>query len=62
MEKSHEQKTVEFYSHDYRDMKMSEQELYDLLTSFAEALECKHECSSNCRKEGCNCSCGEYHF
>ena len=62
MEKSHEQKTVEFYAHDYRDMNLSEQSLYDMLTSFAEALECSHSCSSNCRNNGCNCSCGEFHF
>ena len=23
--------------------------------------ECEHQCSSNCRREGCNCECGEYH-
>lgn len=62
MEKSHEQKTVEFFAHDYRDMKLNEEELYDLLTEFAESLACKHECSSNCRRGGCNCKCGEYHF
>lgn len=62
MSKSHEQKTVEYFSHDYRDMEMSEDDLYDMLTSFAEALNCKHICSSNCRKNGCNCSCGEFHF
>lgn len=22
---------------------------------------CNHVCSSNCRREGCNCLCGEYH-
>lgn len=22
---------------------------------------CDHQCTSNCRREGCNCSCGEYH-
>ena len=22
---------------------------------------CSHECTSNCRREGCNCECGEYH-
>lgn len=22
---------------------------------------CGHVCSSNCRREGCNCICGEYH-
>lgn len=23
---------------------------------------CDHECTSNCRREGCNCECGEYHI
>lgn len=22
---------------------------------------CFHKCTSNCRREGCNCECGEYH-
>ncbi len=22
---------------------------------------CEHVCNSNCRREGCNCECGEYH-
>ena len=22
---------------------------------------CEHMCTSNCRREGCNCNCGEYH-
>ena len=22
---------------------------------------CNHECTSNCRRSGCNCQCGEYH-
>lgn len=22
---------------------------------------CQHMCSSNCRREGCNCGCGEWH-
>lgn len=61
-EKSHEYKTLEFYSHDYRDMAMSEDALMGMLEVFAEALNCKHECSSNCRGNGCNCACGEYHF
>ena len=24
--------------------------------------ECEHECTSNCRKEGCNCECGASHM
>lgn len=23
--------------------------------------DCEHICSSNCRREGCNCLCAEYH-
>ena len=23
--------------------------------------ECFHNCTSNCRREGCNCECGEWH-
>lgn len=23
--------------------------------------ECFHECVSDCRREGCNCACGEFH-
>lgn len=26
-----------------------------------EEVECHHQCTSNCRREGCNCECGEYH-
>lgn len=22
---------------------------------------CNHQCSGNCRREGCNCACGEFH-
>jgi len=62
MEKSHEYKTLKFYAHDYRDMAMSEVDLIQMLESYAEALNCKHECSSNCRRNGCNCACGESHF
>lgn len=57
-----QQKIIKFYSHDYRDMKMSENDLKDLLEGFTKSLECDHQCSSNCRREGCNCNCGEWHF
>lgn len=23
--------------------------------------QCEHQCISNCRREGCNCDCGEFH-
>jgi hypothetical protein len=23
---------------------------------------CEHQCTSNCRREGCNCECGEFHI
>ena len=58
----HDQKTIEFYAHDYRDMKMNEEDLMDVFIGFVESLDCNHICSSNCRKIGCNCACGEYHF
>lgn len=61
-EKSHKYKTLEFYAHNYRDITMSENDLMDMLESFAKALNCEHECSSNCRKVGCNCACYEFHF
>ena len=61
-EKSHEYKTLEFYAHDYRDIAMSEYDLMDMLEGFAEALNCDHQCSSNCRREGCKCKCGEFYF
>ncbi len=22
---------------------------------------CDHQCTSSCRREGCNCECGEFH-
>jgi hypothetical protein len=62
MSKSHETKTLDFYAYDYRDMAMSEDDLRDMLEGFAEALVCDHACTSNCRRNGCNCACGEYHF
>ena len=60
--KSHEYKTLEFYAQNYRDMAMSENDLMDMLERFADALECVHWCSPNCRKEGCKCKCGTFHF
>ncbi len=24
-------------------------------------INCTHQCTSNCRREGCNCECGEFH-
>ena len=26
-----------------------------------EKNECYHQCTSNCRRVGCNCECGEWH-
>ena len=62
MNKEHEQKTIKFYAHDYAGMAMKESDLKDMLEGFIEAYECEHECSSDCRKVGCNCDCGKYHF
>ena len=59
MEQRTKQEIIDFYSHDYRDMKMTEDDLKDMLNGFVESLECDHQCSSNCRREGCNC--GEFH-
>ena len=53
---------IEDYAHDYRGMRFTEDGLADVLKSFTEALNCDHRCSSNCRREGCNCACGEYHL
>ena len=55
------QKIIKFYAHDYRDMKMNEIELGNILYEMIKTIECEHQCSSNCRKNGCNCDCGEYH-
>ena len=57
-----QKKIVDFYAHDYRDMEMSEIHLKDMLKGLIESLECTHQCSSNCRREGCKCACGEFHF
>ena len=57
-----QKKIVSFYAHDYRDMKMSEADLGEMLNAMIESLECDHQCTSNCRKVGCNCVCGEFHF
>ena len=58
----HIENTIKFYSHDYRDMAMKQDDLADMLKGFAESLDCDHVCTSNCRKSGCNCNCGEFHF
>ena len=62
MENKHRQRIIDFYAHDFRDMSQSESDLKDMLEGFLEAVDCTHDCSSNCRREGCNCACGEYHF
>ena len=58
----HIKKTIKFYAHDYCDTAMSETDLADMLVGFLESVYCSHQCRSNCRKEGCNCACGEFHF
>lgn len=57
-----ETRVIDFYAHDYRDMAMSEENLADMLKGFVETLECGHQCTSNCRREGCNCDCGPSHI
>jgi hypothetical protein len=37
-------------------------DLLDYIEGLVMVSECDHECSSNCRREGCNCDCGEYHL
>lgn len=59
---THQEKTIEFYAHDYKGMAMSEESLKEMLEGFVETLECDHACTSDCKREGCNCSCGEFHF
>lgn len=34
----------------------------DAWDSFDEVQNCDHDCTSNCRREGCNCACGEWHL
>ncbi len=62
VEKTREDKIAEDFAHDFRDMKMSELELLDVLNSVIECVQCEHQCTSNCRREGCNCACGEFHY
>ena len=57
-----QKKIISFYAHDYRDIAMVEIDLAEMLKGFLESLECDHQCTSNCRREGCNCACGKYHF
>ena len=62
MKKERIERIIQFYANDYRDMTISEKSLKDMFEDFIETLECDHQCSSNCRKEGCNCACGNCHF
>ena len=54
-------KVISDYAHDYRNVPLGEQDLTEMLQSFLEVFLCEHECTSRCRREGCNCSCGERH-
>ena len=56
------QKIIDFYAHDYRDVSSSYEELKDMLEDFLESINCKHLCTSDCRRVGCNCDCGILHF
>jgi hypothetical protein len=49
---------------------MNREELLELLREAKEEdvvwimnqlQDCDHQCSSNCRRNGCNCDCGEWH-
>jgi len=53
---------VSAYAHDYRDMKISQDDLVEMLNAFLDSLNCNHYCLSECRRSGCNCDCGEYHI
>lgn len=57
-----QERIINFYAHDYRDMAQSEDDLKDFLEGFLETLDCEHTCTSNCRREGCECSCGNNHL
>ena len=57
-----QKKIISFYAHDYRDMRMSQSDLEDMLEGVIDCLQCSHLCTSNCRRVGCKCSCGEFHF
>lgn len=35
--------------------------LSEKVGAWERANKCEHICSGNCRKEGCNCACGEFH-
>ena len=41
---------------------VSVDDIKEILEAFLDALECDHDCTSNCRREGCNCACGEWHI
>lgn len=45
-----------------RELKLEERR-YKITPSFVfgQPAPCDHVCSGNCRREGCNCICGEWH-
>ena len=46
------------YTPKYSDLpNLTEDEVNELV----DRHNCDHQCTSNCRREGCNCRCGEYH-
>lgn len=34
----------------------------DIFESMEAVRSCDHMCSGNCRRDGCNCACGEWHI
>jgi hypothetical protein len=56
------EKIAAAYAHDYRNMNLSESGLEDVITQAIMAYQCQHSCTSNCRREGCRCECGDSHF
>jgi len=48
----------------YRDYDIDENELLDWtdpVNEMIDSLNCYHVCRSDCRRDGCNCNCGEWH-
>ena len=56
------EKIIDLYAHDYRNMTMSQVDLKEMLQALENTLNCEHECTSECRRSGCNCDCGEFHI
>ena len=60
-EKTRLEKIVEEMADNHR-VEGDTDDLIEFCDSVSEAVNCDHQCSGNCRREGCNCACGEYHI